>query len=102
MIGSNRLFEIVQKFKRIVQMHRALYKIDKIVLLVLGDMISGSIHEEFLWSNDLPDMAAQILGARLLRMVIEEIKSLGIHIEIHCIHWPFPTLGWEWPLEPVI
>lgn len=85
MICANRLWTIVEKFKRIVQMHRAMYEITKINLLVLGDLISGSIHDEFVWSNDMSDQASQIMGARLLRMVVNEILSLGIEVEVHCI-----------------
>lgn len=84
LIAANRLWAVVQKFKQIYQLQSAAFKFDKIWLPVLGDLISGSIHEEFISSNDATDQCAQILGIRLLEMVILELKSHGIPIELDC------------------
>jgi hypothetical protein len=84
-IAANRLWAIVQKFKTIVQMHRAMYKIEKIWLSMLGDMISGSIHPEYLVTNDGTDQVATLLCQRLCRMVVNEILELGLPIEIDCV-----------------
>ncbi len=84
-IAANRLYTIVQKFKQIFQIHRAAYGIKKIWLPTLGDMISGSVHEEFLTSNDTTDQVAQLLCLRLFEMLVLELKSLGVPIEIDCV-----------------
>lgn len=85
MIGANRLWHIIQRFKQCFQIHRAAFGIEKIWLPVLGDMISGSVHEEFLVTNDMTDQASVILCARLLKMVILELKQLGVPIQLDCV-----------------
>jgi hypothetical protein len=84
-VMSNRLFEIIDRFKRIVRGHESMYQIDEILLFFLGDMISGSIHPELVLTNDLLDVPASILVARLLIMAVYEIKTLGKKITIHCV-----------------
>lgn len=81
-ITANRMFRIFDAFKRILRGHQTMYAIDKIWLLLLGDMISGSIHEELILTNDLLDIPAAVLMARLLIMAIHELKTLGLPIEI--------------------
>jgi hypothetical protein len=85
MICSNRLWEVVQKFKQIVRIHQAAYKIKSIWLPTLGDMLSGSVHPEFLTTNDTDDPVAVLLCARMFEMLILEIKSLGIEVFIDCV-----------------
>lgn len=83
-IAANRIFSVVDKFKRIARSHQSMYKIDQIWLPVLGDMISGSIHPELMVTNDLMDIPATTLAARLLIMAIYELKTLGIPIRLDC------------------
>lgn len=85
MVGSNRLYQIIDKFKRLVTGHQTMYKVEKLLLLFLGDMVHGSIHDEYLLTNDLLDIPSAILVARLLILAIHELKVLGIPIEINCI-----------------
>jgi hypothetical protein len=84
-IGANRLWHIVQRFKQCFMIHRSAFKISKIWLPVLGDMLSGSIHPEFLVTNDMSDHSATLLGTRMLRMVIEELLTLGVPIQLDCV-----------------
>jgi hypothetical protein len=84
-ICSNRMYKLTEKFKRIVRGHQAMYRIDKIWLLLLGDIINGSIHDEFILTNDLLDIPATILAARLLILCIYELLELGLPIEIDTI-----------------
>ena len=85
-VASNRLWEHSQKVRSIIGRHMSLYKIDRIWSPVLGDILNGTIHEEYVATNDLSDPAAVILGARLLRMFYEELKGLGLPIEIDAVH----------------
>lgn len=83
-IAANRVWNLVQTAKQIIRLHQAIYKIDRIWLPILGDMVSGSIHLELSESNDLSDAAAAILVSRLLYMVVMELETLGVPIEIDC------------------
>lgn len=83
-VMSNRVEAVIEKFKRIVRGHQSMYTVEKVWLLMLGDMIHGSIHPENILTNDLLDIPAAILVARLLIMAVTDLKSLGIPIEADC------------------
>lgn len=85
-IAANRLWEHSQKVRNILGRHMNLYTIDMIWSPLLGDVINGSIHEEFLATNELTDVAAVILGSRLIYMFYQELKGLGLPIEIDAVH----------------
>ena len=85
-VAANRLWSHAQKVRSIIARHQSLYRIDKIWCPLLGDIVNGSIHGEFLITNDLTDPATVILGARLLRMFYEELRGLGLQIEIDAVH----------------
>lgn len=85
-VAANRLWEQIQKTKAIVSRHAGMCRIEKIWSPVLGDMVNGTIHPEYVASNDLSDVAAVVLGSRLLRMFYEELRSLGLPIEIDAVH----------------
>jgi hypothetical protein len=91
-IASNRLWQVVDKFKSILRSHQQMYKISSIWVPVLGDMINGSIHPEFAITNDLFDIPASILAARLLIMAILELKTTGLPIEVDCVVGNHPRL----------
>ena len=84
MIAANRVNEVVRSAKNIVKLHQSLYKIDKLWIPMIGDFISGSIHQELSDSNDLSDPAATVLAAHLMYMAVMELKELGIPIQIDC------------------
>jgi hypothetical protein len=85
-IAASRLWEHAQKIKTIVTLHRRLYEITKIWSPLLGDIVNGTIHPEFEVSNDLSSTAAVVLGARLMGMFYEELKALGLPIEVNAVH----------------
>jgi hypothetical protein len=99
MILSNRVWELVQTIKQILGLHLTMYKLDKIWLPILGDMINGSIHPELALTNDLTDPAATVLAARLLQMLIVELKVLGLPIEIDCVVGNHPRLLAKMPTK---
>lgn len=98
-IASNRIYEHAQAIKKIVRLHQAMYKVDKLWLPVLGDMINGTIHEELLLTNDLSDPSATILAARLLTMLVIELKVLGIPIQLDCIVGNHPRMTAKMPTK---
>ncbi len=85
-IAANRLWEHSQKCRTIIARHASLYRLDKIWSPLLGDILNGTIHEEYVATNDLSNPAAVILGARLLKMFYEELRGIGLPIEIDAIH----------------
>jgi hypothetical protein len=85
MILSNRLWEVVEKFIKIIRGHQSMYPIDKIWVPILGDLISGSIHTELALTNALLDLPSSVLAAHLLIMVIERVKILGLPIEVDTV-----------------
>ena len=98
-IASNRVWEDVDKTKRILTAHRALYPIKKLHLLILGDMINGSIHPELMLTNDLLDIPAAILASRLICMGIDELKTLGMPIEVVCVVGNHPRTTVKMPTK---
>jgi len=82
LVAANRLHEVIDNAKKIIRLHQSMYKIDKIWVPLLGDMISGSIHPELASTNDLSDPAATVLAARLLSMALLELETLGLPIQV--------------------
>ena len=91
-IAANRLYAVIEKFKRILRGHQAMYNIEKIWVPILGDMMNGSIHPDMVLTNDLMDIPATVLAARLLIIAILELRTLGIPIEIDCVVGNHPRL----------
>jgi hypothetical protein len=98
-VCANRLWDHSQQIKQAVQERAAIRDIEKIWSPLLGDITSGSIHAEYLFTNDLTDPAAVVLGARLLRMFYAELASLGLPIEIDAVHGNHPRLTPKMPTK---
>lgn len=81
-IAANRVAEIIGAAKKVIALHRSMYPIEKIWVVLLGDFISGSIHQELAMSNDLSDAAATVLASQLLYLAIQDLSSFGIPIQI--------------------
>lgn len=101
MIASNRLWEHCQSVISILKRHQAMYSIKEIELLILGDMVSGSIHPEFLTTNDLTDMGAVVLCERLITMFIQELKRLGIKIKVDTVVGNHPRTTIKVPTKKI-
>jgi hypothetical protein len=99
LILSNRVWRLVQKQKRILVAHSALYPLTRLWLFILGDMINGSIHEELKLTNDLLDIPASVLAADLIIMGVIELKSLGMPIEIDCVIGNHPRTTVKMPTK---
>jgi len=57
-----RLAKYARNFLRYIEVQRHGYTIDECVILVLGDLISGDIHEELLRTNEFPPPVQAILA----------------------------------------
>lgn len=69
-IADQRIAELGKRIGVLIEHERQLVKIDRIVLALLGDFISGHIHEELVETCALPPLAAtRWAGARLRGMV---------------------------------
>lgn len=99
MIATNRLWAHAQKVKSILARHMSLYRIESIWMPLLGDAISGTIHDEYIATNDLSDPAAVTLAARLYAMFVTEISGLGIPIQIDAVHGNHPRLTPKMPTK---
>ncbi len=99
LIAANRLWRVIDKFKKLVRGHQQMYRFKSVWIPVLGDMLNGSIHPEFILTNDLLDVPSAILAARLLIMAIHEIKTLGLPIELDCIVGNHPRLLAQMPAK---
>lgn len=98
-IAANRAYKIIDKFKKIIRGHQQMYSFSKIWVPLLGDFVNGSIHPDFLLTNDLLDLPAAILAARLLIMAIIEVKTLGLPIEIDAVIGNHPRLVPQMPAK---
>ncbi len=98
-VCANRMWLHSQKIKRILEMHMQMYKFKYLWTPLLGDIVSGSIHPEYLTTNDLTDPAACLLATRLLQMFYEELKSIGLPIKVDAIHGNHPRLTAKMPTK---
>jgi hypothetical protein len=98
-IMANRANAVLDKFKRIFRGHQTMYSFDKIWVPILGDMVNGSIHPELILTNDLLDVPAAILVARLLIIALLELKTLGVPIEADCVVGNHPRLLVKMPAK---
>lgn len=98
-IAANRMWTYAQKLKSIYTRHMQMYNLKSIWSPLMGDIVSGTIHPEFLITNDLTDPAACLLATRLLNMFYTELKSIGIPIQIDCIHGNHPRLTIKMPTK---
>jgi hypothetical protein len=98
-IAANRLWEHVRKVKSILTRHMQLYRISKIWVPMLGDMINGTIHSEQIYTNDLTDPAAVILCGRLYYVFLQELKGLGLPIELDTVIGNHPRMTVKMPTK---
>lgn len=84
-VCANRVFELIKATKQILEYHQKIYKLEKLVIPLLGDFVSGSIQPELVLSNELSDAYSTILVTRLLGFLINELKLLNIPIQLECV-----------------
>lgn len=100
-VAANRLWQHSQKVVSILARHKAMYRLSYIWVPMLGDMINGSVHSEFVTTNDLSDPAAVILCKRLLQMFLTELKVLNLPIQIDTIVGNHPRMTAKVPTKNI-
>jgi hypothetical protein len=75
-IARLRMTSFAVAFQKWVEAHRSVYTVDELRILVLGDLISGDIHDELKVTNAYP-APVQVVEAALL--LSDSINSLRPH-----------------------
>ncbi|NTU69311.1 hypothetical protein HGB13_00560 [bacterium] len=79
---SEKFFEVVAK---LIKVHKKEYNIENLVLALLGDFISGSIHDDLMESNLLPPTVAIWEAQNLIASGIEYLlKETDVNLVIPC------------------
>jgi len=82
-ILERRIMDCVERQLEWVELHRSNYRIEESVDLVTGDLISGGIHDELLWTNAFPEPVQAIRAGELLARVVArkaaEFKKVVVH-----------------------
>lgn len=83
-IAEKRVRKVFQKAVELIEANRAFYKIDELVMALLGDLITGYIHEELEESNSLSPTQAclfvQDLVTAGISLLLKEAKVKRIII----------------------
>lgn len=98
-IAANRVWFVVDQMKQRIATLGLSYDLKELWLLLLGDMINGSIHSDLAYTNDLTDPAAVILCSRLIEMGIQELKTLGLPINVNCVVGNHPRTTKQMPTK---
>ena len=70
-VADRRIAELAERIAALVEHERRLVKIDRIVLAVIGDLISGHIHPELMETTALAPLAAARWAGERLRGIID-------------------------------
>ena len=65
-LAVSRQITFIKKVLDWVEVHRTAYKVDECVVLVLGDLISGDIHQELKITNAFPTPVQVVEAAKVL------------------------------------
>lgn len=84
-IAEQRVEQFFQNTLKLVENQQTATKIDTLVLALLGDFISGNIHEELLENCEVPPIEAAILAENLIIGGIEYLlKNSNLKLIIPC------------------
>lgn len=84
-IMAGRLWDLVQAIIKIVDNYRAGYTIRTLNIDILGDIVSGNIHEELRETNELPILQTSFLTAFLIAQAISILVNHFEKIRVICI-----------------
>jgi hypothetical protein len=76
-IATKRAEQFAQRVVLLVQSQRHLTKIDDLVLAILGDLITGFIHEDNVASNWMPPLEAIMFALKLVNGIIKHLLDHG-------------------------
>jgi len=77
-----RVEMLANKIKDRAEMLSTKYNIDHINVFLLGDMVSGNIHDELKETNDLSDAEQVLWTANLITLFIKDISSICPYINV--------------------
>ena len=83
-ICTLRQMDYTERFLHWVEMHRQAYQINRLAVLVTGDLISGDIHQELQTTNAFP---APVQVVRAAEVLAQQIAAISPHFEQVDIHF---------------
>jgi hypothetical protein len=94
-IAAARVRQVFEKAVYLLEFIRGVAKVDQVVLAVLGDLITGYIHEELVENNYLSPTEACLLAQDLIHSGIQHLlKQGGVKsILVCCCHGNHGRLG---------
>ena len=84
-IADARMARLSERSLRYVDIQRSGYRIDECHVFLLGDMVSGDIHEELLRTNEVPPPVQAILAGRLVARHVSAMAGSFPRVVAHTI-----------------
>jgi hypothetical protein len=84
-IATARAMKYGEKIVEWVRTQRSGYKIDKLRVFVLGDMVSGNIHEELRETNEWPAPVASVMAGELLAQLLAVVAPHFQVVEVEFV-----------------
>lgn len=84
-IAERRAARCFAGIEWLIREQQSLFAVRTLVLAIIGDIISGYIHEELLESNYMSPTRAVVFGKRLLRDGIRMLLKADPNLKIHCV-----------------
>lgn len=72
-VARRRIERLSQGYRWLTEMHRSKFKIRDVVLLALGDFVTGWLHQDQIATNTLLPMPEVFLAKDLLRVLIDDM-----------------------------
>jgi len=83
-IAQKRVYYLVKQFINWVNVERVTAKIDEVVILVNGDLISGDIHHELQVTNEFPSPVQCVRSGLLLAKAVAELAPHFKEVRVVC------------------
>lgn len=84
-IACERVKTLTNKVISWTDMHRSMYRVDELVVLATGDMISGEIHDELKRTNEFPAPEQCVKAAMLVSKMVNELSSFFKKVRVEYI-----------------
>ncbi len=84
-IAERRAARCFAGIEWLIREQQSLFTVRTLVLAIIGDIISGYIHEELLESNYMSPTRAVVFGKRLLKAGIKSLLKADPNLKIHCV-----------------
>lgn len=84
-IACDRVKTLTNKVISWTQMHRSMYKVDELVIIATGDMISGDIHDELRATNEFPAPEQCVKASMLISKMVTELSSVFKKVRVEYI-----------------